>query len=173
MNPDILITDFTRTENTDELHAVLGRALIVATRFDSLCEAAAIAFEIKAGFAGHIVNGEAEYEEYASKIVEKYRKLYQNIKTLSFLGDISVVLHDARKARNRVAHELAKGLTGCLDTKVNEDTLLEEVSDLIIDIAYGDIAISLTISAFNEDSVPTKQFIASYKDNMVKWVTER
>lgn len=173
MNPDIFIADFTRTENTDELHGGLGRALIVATRFDSLCEAAAIAFEIKVGFAELVVIGEVEYEEYASKIVEKYRALNQNIKTLSFLGDISVVLHGARKARNRVAHELAKGLTGCLDTKVHEETLLQEVSDLIMDIAYGDIAISLTISAFNDDPVPTKQFIASYKDSMVKWVTER
>jgi hypothetical protein len=56
---------------------------------------------------------------------------------------------------------------------VNEDALLQEVSDMIMDIAYGDIAISLTISAFNDDPVPTKKFIASYKDNMVKWVTER
>lgn len=173
MNPDIFITDFERTENTDELHAVLGRALIVATRFDSMCEAAAVALELKTGYADHVILGEVEYQEYASKIVERYRTLNQNINTLSFPSDISVVLHDARRARNRVAHELAKGLTGCLDTAVNEDELLQEVSDLIMDIAYGDIAISLTISAFNGDPVPTKQFVASYKDRIISWVTER
>ncbi len=173
MSPDIFITDFERTENTDELHAVLGRALIIATRFDAMCEAAAIAFEMKTEFAEHVASGDAEYEEHVSKIAEKYRNLNKNIESLRFLGDITVVLHDARKARNRVAHELAKGLTGCLDTKVKEDNLLQEVADLIVDIAYGDIAISLTISAFNGDSVPTKQFIASYKDRIVRWVTER
>jgi hypothetical protein len=173
VDPDIFITDFERTENTDDLHAVLGRALIVATRFDSMCEAAAAAFEFKAGLAENVIHGEAEYQEYASKIVEKYRTLNQNIETLRSLGDISVVLHDARKARNRVAHDLAIGLTGCLDTKVNEDNLIEEVSDLIVDIAYGDIAISLTVSVFNGDPVPTKHFIASYKDRIVNWVTER
>lgn len=173
MNPGIFITDFERTENTDELHGLLGRALIVATRFDSMCNAAAIAFELKAGFAQHAILEEAEYEEYTSKIVEKFRTLNQNINTLSFLGDISVVLHDARKARNYVAHELAKGLTGCLDSTVNEDKLIKEVSDLIVDIAYGDIAISLTISAFKGDPVPTKEFVASYTDRIVSWVTER
>jgi hypothetical protein len=65
LDPDIFITDLTRTDNTDELHAVLGRALLIATRFDSLCEAAAIAFEIKVGFSVHVIIGEAEYEEYA------------------------------------------------------------------------------------------------------------
>ncbi len=173
MNPDIFITDFERTENTDELHAVLGRALIIATRFDAMCEGAAIAFEMKTGLAEQVASGEADYEEYVSKIAENYRNLNKNIESLSFVGDITVVLHDARKARNRVAHELAKGLTGCLDTKVKEDDLLQEVADVIMDIAYGDIAIALTISAFNGDSVPTKQSMASYKDSIVRWVTER
>ena len=173
MNPEIFITDFERTENTDELHAVFGRALIIATRFDSMCQAAAIAFEIKTGFVENVVIGEAEYEEYASKIAEKYRTLNQSIKYIGLPDDISVVLHDARKARNVVVHELTKGLIGCLDSDVKEEKLLQQVFELATDIAYGDLAISLTISAFNDSPVPKNDFISSYKDKIVDWVVER
>lgn len=173
MNPDIFITDFERTENTDELQSVLGRALIIATRFDSMCNAAAVHLELKQKLTSPSILGEAEYQEFALKIVEKYRTLNQNINALSFLGDITVSLHEARKARNYVAHELAKGLTGCLDTKCNEGALIQEVSDQILDIAEGDIAISLVISALNHDSIPNKQFLSSYKERIINWVIER
>ncbi len=38
MQPDIFLDDFEVTENTEELHSILGRSLVIATRFDSLCD---------------------------------------------------------------------------------------------------------------------------------------
>lgn len=47
MNPDLFIDDFERTENSDALHAILGRSLIVATRFDAMCKAAALQVDFR------------------------------------------------------------------------------------------------------------------------------
>lgn len=173
MNPDTFIDDFERTENSDDIQSIIGRALIMATRFDSMCEAAAIAIDIKKEAVSKSVMADGEFEAYASKIATKYRTLKTNIKSIGLPSDIAVILHDARMARNAVAHDLAKGLTGCLDTKIDEDRLIREISELIMDIAYGDIAISLTISMFNDELLPNEQFIASYKDKIVNWVVKR
>ena len=172
MSPDIFITDFERTENSDELHAILGRALIIATRFDSMCEAAATGLELKKGIVSTASMTESEYSGYLQKITSKYRTLNGNIKSIGLPEDISVVLHDARKARNTVAHDLSKGLEGCLDTKIDELGFVRQVSELMIDIAYGDIAISYIVSLFNRDPCPNSRFISSYKDRIVQWVVE-
>ncbi|MRJ43238.1 MULTISPECIES: hypothetical protein [Idiomarina] len=173
MNPDIFITDFERTDNTDELHAILGRALIIATRFDSMCEAAAIGLELKKDALSTSRMTEPQYNDYLQKLSSEYRTLNGNIKSIGLPDDISVVLHDARKARNTVAHDLSKGLEGCLDTKIDELDFIRQVSELVMDIAYGDIAISYTLSLFNGDPCPNLQYISSYKDRIVQWVVER
>ncbi|MGJ8690487.1 MAG: hypothetical protein ACSHXZ_13320 [Gammaproteobacteria bacterium] len=173
MNPDIFITDFERTENSDELHAILGRALIIATRFDSMCETAAIGLEFKKDAPLAICMTEAQYSDYLQKLSSKYRSLNGNINSIGLPEDISVILHDARKARNTVAHDLSKGLEGCLDTKIDESEFIRQVSELVMDISYGDIAISYTLSLFNGDPCPNSQYISSYKDRIVQWVVER
>lgn len=38
MQSDIFLEDFEMTENTEKLHSILGRSLVVAIRFDSLCD---------------------------------------------------------------------------------------------------------------------------------------
>ena len=173
MDPDTFIDDFERTENSDDIQSIVGRALIIATRFDSMCEAAAIPIDIKKEAVSKSVMADGEFDAYASKIATKYRTLKTNIESIDLPSDISVILHDARVARNSVAHDLAKGLTGCMDKKIDEDRLTREISELITDIAYGDIAISLTISMFNHEPLPNEKFIASYKDKIVNWVVER
>jgi len=173
MNPDIFISDFERTENSDELHAILGRALIVATRFDSMCEAAAFGLKLKKDAVLSAYMTEAEYGDYLKMLTSKYRTLNGDIKSIGLPEDISVVLDDARKARNMVAHDLSKGLEGCLDVRIDELEFVEQVSELVMDIAYGDIAISYIISLLNGAPCPTAQFVSSYKDRIIQWVVER
>lgn len=172
LNPDIFITDFERTEHTDRIHAVLGRALIVATRFDSMCEKAAVFLQLRDGLFISGLIGEAEYGEFASKVAEKRERLVESINSLRLPENVLVILHDARKARNLVAHDLAKNLTGCLDTRVNEGDLLRRVSDLVIDIAYGDLAISLALTDLDRGPVPIDACIISYRDKIVNWVVD-
>lgn len=172
LNPDIFNMDFERTEHSDKLHGILGRALIVATRFDSMCEAAAAMIKIKGNLIERVVCGEAEYKKFVSRIITKHVTLDKNIKSLGLTDDISNILHSAKKARNRVAHELARGLTGCLDIKPNEKNLIDEVSELIGTITCGDIVISTLISTLNNYQLPEIQFIKTHKEKMINWVIE-
>ena len=60
MNPDVFIDDFEITENSEELHAILGRCVIISTRFDNLCDHAAKFLEIKTLCAAILTDGEFE-----------------------------------------------------------------------------------------------------------------
>lgn len=173
MIPDIFDMDFERTECSDELHGIFGRALIVATRFDSMCEAAATMIKIKENSIVRVACGEDEYEKFVSQIITKHVTLDKNIKALGLTDDVSDILHSARKARNCVAHELARGLTGCLDIKANEKMLIDEVFELIGKIACGDIVISTLISILNNYQLPAIQFVKTHKEKVINWVVER
>lgn len=171
MNPDIFIDDFERTENSDALHAILGRALIVATRFDAMCKAAAVQVDFRKEAS---ILADDEYKSILlKKIAEKHRSLNSSINALEFPKDISVLLYDANAARNAVAHDLTKGLTGCLDTKIDEASLVREVSELMFDITYGDVVISRTISMLNGEMLPRSEVISSYVERVTRWVVEK
>jgi len=171
MNPDIFLDDFERTDHTDTLHAMLGRALIMATRFDSMCKAAAIQLELKTEAAKS--GDEEDRTSLLNAIAEKYRSLNSSIKDLQLPKEASVLLFDANSARNAVAHDLAKGLTGCLDLKVDEASLIQGVSELMFDLAYGDIVISQIISFLNGDPRPRPDVISSYVERVIHWVVEK
>ncbi|SNB80301.1 hypothetical protein SAMN02745900_03657 [Pseudomonas sp. URIL14HWK12:I8] len=173
LSPDIFIMDLERTENTDELHGIFGRALIVATRFDSMCEAAANMIKIKTTLAAKTVCSDIEYKDFVSKLIERHTTLNGNIKSLGLPGDASEILHSAREARNFIAHELTRGKVGCLDTTVDENILICEVSKLIEEIVYGDIIISTLISMQNNDPLPINYSLEAYKEKIIKWVIER
>ena len=171
MYPDIFIDDFERTENSDALHAVLGRALIIATRFDAMCKAAALQVEFRKG-APILTNNESR-SMLLTQIAEKYRSLNSSIKTLALPKDVSVLLYDANEARNSVAHDLTKSLTGCLDIKIDETTLIRDVSELMFDLAYGDVVISNTISMLNGEAPPRTEVVSSYVERVIRWVVEK
>ena len=171
MNTDIFIDDFERTENSDALHAILGRALIVATRFDAMCKAAALHVGFRRG-AFHLTDDENR-SMLLTKIAEKYRSLNSSIKTLKLPKEVSVILYDANAARNAVAHDLTKGLTGCLDIKIDQASLIQEVSELMFDLAYGDVVISHTISMLNGDISPNVEVVSNYVERVIRWVVEK
>ena len=171
MSPDIFIADFERTENSDALHAMLGRALIVATRFDAMCKAASLQVDFRK--EASILADDEYRSSLLRKIAEKHRSLNSGINALELPKDISVLLHDANAARNAVAHDLTKGLTGCLDTKIDEASLIREVSELMFDLAYGDVVISRTISMLNAEMLPRADFISSYVERVIRWVVDK
>lgn len=167
MCPDIFIDDFEITENTEEIHAILGRCLIFATRFDNLCNHAAKFFDIKTSCA-RILPGD-KFEEYVNELFEKLSTLNNNINVLP-VGDFEKeVLHKARIARNEFAHSLAVGMTGCLDTKIDKCNVKKSVSMLISDIAAGDYIISAIISHLNQYPLPNFSE-SNYRNRIVRWV---
>lgn len=168
MSPNIFIDDFEKTENSDYLHGVLGRSLIIATRFDSMCTTLSQAMDIKLGaiFCIH----EEGFKDFAQRVISKYRTLNTSIKTFILPEQIVEILHKARESRNEIAHSLTKGLEGCIDMKVDNMTLINEIKRLIINIIYGDIIISILTNSFNKDPIPTIQALENYKNRVLEWV---
>ncbi|GAB3654283.1 hypothetical protein [Ramlibacter alkalitolerans] len=84
----------------------------------------------------------------------------------------ALLLEDATQARNAVAHDLAKGMTGCLDTTVDRNALVREVSDRIFELAHGDVVISLIIAHLNGEEASNSEFLSTYVQRVVRWVIE-
>lgn len=169
MPPEIFIDDFERTENSDLLHGVIGRSLIIATRFDSMCTALSMALEVKAG-ALYLLNSDEGFKQFVTQAESKYRTLNSSIKSFGMPDKISEILHQARKSRNEVAHSLTKGLEGCIDTKISNDDLLNKASALIGNIVNGDIIISILVSTFNNDPILNNTSLEKYKSKVINWV---
>jgi len=169
MSPGIYLDDFDITENTESLHAIIGRALIIATRFDNLCDHTFKLLKLKSTL---VVCVDAEFDEYVEKLFSKFSSLYNNINAIPVEQDIKGILHDARKARNDIAHSLTVGLTGCLDSDSIESSLIENISSLINRVSSGDYLISMILSLLNKE--PLLQCSESaYQKRIVEWVVEK
>jgi hypothetical protein len=172
MQPDIFINDFERTENSDYIHGVIGRCLIVATRFDSMCVILSLAIEVKMPITISKINDEY-FNEVVNEVVSKYRSLNNSIQSLKQPEEISLILYSARDARNEIAHSLTKGLEGCLDLKINNKDYIDEISRLIDKISDGDLIISSLLTLFNSYPSPNPEFLSRYKVNVLNWVIEQ
>lgn len=164
-NPDIFLTDFEITETTEFFHAVFGRCLIIATRFDSLCDQACLLTRLK---GGELSPSDLEGE------LDNFRALAANIKKIApknTLPELFDVFDKARIARNSVAHGLCKNLTGCIDTKVTDYSFIKMVEDVIEPIAVADYWISWYLSNLNrEPLLQTKP--ESYSKRISNWVLD-
>jgi hypothetical protein len=169
MSPGIYLDDFEITENTESLHAIIGRALIIATRFDNLCDHTFKFMKLKSSL---VVCMDDEFDTYVEKLFSKFSTLNNNINAIPVEQDIKDILHDARKARNDIAHSLTVGLTGCLDSDSLETSLIENISSLINRVSAGDYLISMILSILNKE--PLLQCSESaYKKQIVEWVVEK
>ncbi|SUA58512.1 Uncharacterised protein [Oligella ureolytica] len=168
---DTFLQDFERTEHSDSLHAIFGRALIIATRFDAMCVVASLHKELK------VKSVDAKSSEdlmiLIKSISKKYQTLAESIKKLDLPDSVHEVLSEARKARNSIVHDLAKGMTGCLDNSINEISFVQQVSELVTKVAYGDLVISYVISSLNKEPSLKGNSLLSYVDNIVQWVVEK
>ncbi|MCP4458518.1 MAG: hypothetical protein GY816_10925 [Cytophagales bacterium] len=90
MYPDIFFHDFERTEHSDSLHAILGRALIVATRFDAMCVAASRHKEFNE--LSIDANSNEDISKLLNKIANKNQTLHASIKRLNLQEPLSEVL---------------------------------------------------------------------------------
>lgn len=169
MSPSIYLDDFEITENTESLHAIIGRALIIATRFDNLCDHTFKLLKLKSTL---VVSMDAEFNESVEKLFSKFSSLHDNINAIPVEQDMKDILHDARKARNHIAHSLTVGLTGCLDSDYIESSLIENVSSLINRVSAGDYLISTILSLLNKEPLLQCSEFA-YKKRIVEWVVEQ
>ncbi|WP_210464348.1 hypothetical protein [Vibrio crassostreae] len=164
-DPDIFLTDFEITETTEFFHAVLGRCLIVATRFDSLCDHTCLVTRFKIG--------ELSLSVLKDEVV-KFRTLASNIHKMfpqDMFPELFDIFDEARIARNSIAHGLCKGLTGCIDTKVTDLEFIQMVQEVIKPIALADCWISYFLSKLNQE--PLLQIKPeNYQKKILNWVLD-
>ncbi|WP_273837668.1 hypothetical protein [Providencia rettgeri] len=169
MTPNIFIEDFERTTNSDYLHGVLGRALIIATRFDSSCKALSEVKDVDTQAMIFFHKLDIKVESNLKEKLADFKKLSEAIKQLKLSDEIATILFKANSARNKIAHDVAKGLEGCIDSKV-DDIFIENIGKLVGDITEGDIVVSALISNFNKDPKMNIEEILQYKDKVIDWV---
>jgi len=167
VSPDIFIDDFEITENTEELHAILGRSLIIATRFDNLCDHVTKFLKLKVSCATILPND--KFDDYVNDLFDKFSTLNNNINALPIGQPEKDILHKSRVARNEIAHSFAVGMTGCLDIKIDEQSFKKHISDLVMEISAGDFLISTILSILNKDPLPDYSE-SNYKKRILNWV---
>lgn len=170
MAPGTFFEDFERTECTDFLHGVIGRMLILSARFESMCNSLAVAIDL-VGAKISASQSEEEFDALVNAAINKYRTTNGNINSLDMPKQVADAMHKARKARNEVAHALPVGLPVCLDTKLDLAVFTENLRPLVEDLVLGDIVISLLVTVFNGDPIPSDSVIESYKSKFWEWVT--
>jgi hypothetical protein len=171
MIPDIFMNDFERTIWGDEHYSVIGRALTVATRFESLCRALNTLLKIRGN--NNILDSEIEVTKFAKRLYKI--KLSDHISSIAGKEeDLKSILEKGRLARNEIAHEITNGLACCLDTLPSEHIkcIMSRLHALIIDLAEADRAVSLIISVLTLETLPTNEFLTNYPHLIAKWVED-
>lgn len=171
MSPDIFLEDFEITETTQTYHEILGRCLIIATRFDNLCDSSAKCLKIRKSVTVKFLSSEKDFHLYVNDLITNFSTLNDNIKSLPIGRDAKNILHDARNARNEIAHSLTVDLTGCLDTKVEEKEFINTIKSLVSRIALGDYVISAILTSLNKDPL-LNVAAATYQNKIMRWVLD-
>lgn len=168
-----LINDFDRSINSDQLQAVIGRALIVATKFDFECKRAAEFYKIKQE------PRPAPAPEMILILGDKIKNLFPRVTVLGnatqILGkqdDVKTVLKNAIDARNYIAHELCINRTGCLDS-LEESDFIKDLSERVSSIALADYLVSAVLCILNQEAFSYGVGADAYVNKVVSWVVEK
>lgn len=104
-----IFDNFERSEFSDEIYAVIGRAITIAARFDASCKALARSPFVRVAIATKSALVESEFEDLLSKIQGKYKNLNRAIDSLGVTGTAEEIMTRARECRNELIHEAALG----------------------------------------------------------------
>lgn len=170
-----IFDSFERTEFSDEIFAIFGRVLTLATRFDSTCKTLARQPLYKVLLITKHSLSNDEYNEMVQKISNKYNNTNRAIESLKPTEDIKVILNEARESRNELIHEATLGdMSGFDHMDSNElSILLNHIENLVLKIIKGDALISTLISIQNKELVSDYQFSQKYEKRYINWVMER
>tara|TARA_R110001583_G_scaffold49116_1_gene153863 strand:+ start:34559 stop:35083 length:525 start_codon:yes stop_codon:yes gene_type:complete len=166
---------FERSEYSDDIFAVLGRALTVATRFDASTKVLARLPDFKVSVLGKWSITDDEYNEVLDTIALKYKILNNAILSLNTNEDLLSILTVAREARNEFIHESTIGCINGFDnqSEVDISNFMEHLEVLVRQIIKGDIIISALISYDNKEPISGYPFSAEYEKKYVNWVMNR
>lgn len=164
-----------RTEFSDEIFSIFGRALAIATRFDSATKSLARLPLFRQAVMAKTVLSEDDFHSLVDNITKHHKNLNRAIESLKLNSDIEDLLTKARESRNELIHESTLGFIEGFDRFSEEELerFLRNISELTLDIIKGDAIIATIISIQNNNPVSEYQFTKVYEDKLVNWVMER
>ncbi len=170
-----LFDNFERSELSDEIFGIFGRALTVATRFDASTKILARFPLFKLAIVHRSILSDDEYNQLIQNVTKKYSNLNRAIESLKLNDNINDLLTRARESRNELVHESTLGFIEGFDSLNQQEVsqLLEHVKVLVLNVIKGEILISTIISIHNNEPISHYQCSDEYKSKYVSWVMER
>jgi hypothetical protein len=155
-----------RTEESDAIYAVLGRALAYATEFENNCRTLAHLFDIEKS------EKEFSYEVYE---LVKSGTLHAKIKLLideHGLPDwVDEKMHEARKARNFIAHEAAKDHKRMMSTAQLMRSFETTIIQMTGEIANGNQIVLDVTRMLKEGKRGYGSDIVAYSFAVASWIS--
>jgi hypothetical protein len=170
---DILYPPPTRTEFSDDVYSMIGRALAVANRFESNCKALALMLGIRKQDSGIFsITRQQDFESLIAAI--RGRQLFQQIETLvahfGLPGEAKQLFHSARDDRNFIAHDLTLGIDRGAESEDYVETMRVDLAVRVERLAMADLAVCLIMILETDETVPTSKFISGYAGAVKRWV---
>ncbi|TVU92085.1 DUF4145 domain-containing protein [Vreelandella titanicae] len=155
-----------RTEESDAVYAVLGRALAYATEFENNCRTLAHLFDIE--------KSDTEFSCEIYKLV-KSGTLHAKIKLLidgHELPDwVEDKVHEARKARNFIAHEAAEDHRRMMSTPQLMKSFETTIMQMTGEIAYGNQIVLDVTRMLKEGKRDHGSDIVAYSFAVASWIS--
>ena len=158
-----------RTRTLDSLYAALGRALIVASAFESNCKTLAFGLGIRS--QANLLQDSAAFDA----IVEKTSKASLNAAINNIdksIGDTRGILERGRIARNALAHDscfIFNGhVTGGEIGRNFEAWLGNPVEDIVI--ANYTVLLLMGVLKLLEAGLPNWSIVQSYPKELTEWI---
>jgi hypothetical protein len=170
MKPDIFMDDFERTEWGDSIYSVVGRALTLATHFESSCRGLAGILELKTK-PSELLESPAGIKELSDKLYR--RSLSRHISSFAPSQDeFRRLLDRGRHARNEIAHEITLDIDDQDGLNRNEEFFTERIRELSLALAEADRAVCFALTVVTDDHLPSSDFLKKYPETVAKWVCE-
>ena len=156
------------SQEVNDIFVKIGRALYVATRFESYCRTLNILLDLKS----NVNKGELslENDDQVNKFVNNILKssLHKHIifilELFHFNSDIPKLIFNAKNARNYIAHEITLGMEQSTE---NDASFLEvkykEIDDSITKILDAEFIIINIIALATHDNLPPTNYIEKNK----------
>lgn len=181
MNGDAMIDIPLLKQFDPELFTACGRALYLAQHFERNLRSVVAALDLRmACTSGDVSPSDEEatemlYDEGLKRgLGGSLRKgLPRHVPDWlreDFTRRMKPQLDAARKARNRIAHEMLFGIEG-IDVRSGDfEDLVERLREDVLTLAKADFSVCYMIQGFNNEPVPSHR--ESYVEDTVKWVFE-
>ncbi len=157
-------------EESSYIFEIIGKALMICTRFECYCKNIELHLEIKrTAAADDDVLNETFLNALSNEIYKKI--LNKNIRAFPFEGELKDLLIDAKNMRNVIVHVTTKGLDEPECSPGAKETLKADLKNMVEKILYAEYVLVITLAIITKEPVPNENYIAKnlnwifYKDS--------